>query len=318
VDERLVLVISEAADWSADAVVNELRHRNVPVFRLDTGDFPQRMRVSARLRDGWAGLIGTDAGDLDLSMVAGVYYRRPRTFDLPNGLSGPERRFAQQQARVGIGGLLASLPTRWINHPSAIADCEYKPRQLAVAASVGFTTPATLITNDPDAVRDFAADIGDLVVKPFADPLVHEAGDTSIVYTRRLRPADLVDLSGVETTAHLFQQWVEPQPCAVRLTVVGESMFGASIYPESPAAREDWRADYAALRYEPLTIPVRVADRARGFLDAFGLVYGAFDLILNQNEYVFLECNAAGQFGWLSEECDLPIAAAIADEFIKE
>src|SRR6266545_3483943 len=210
------LVISEAADWSADAVVNELRHRNVPVFRLDTGDFPQRMRVSARLRDGWAGLIGTDAGDLDLSMVAGVYYRRPRTFDLPNGLSGPERRFAQQQARVGIGGLLASLPTLWINHPSAIADCEYKPRQLAVAASVGFTTPATLITNDPDAVRDFAADIGDLVVKPFADPLVHEAGDTSIVYTRRLRPADLVHLSGVETTAHLFQQWVEPQPCAVR------------------------------------------------------------------------------------------------------
>src|SRR6266545_3483945 len=109
-----------------------------------------------------------------------------------------------------------------------------------------------------------------------------------------------------------------PSPAQCGLTVVGESMFGASIYPESPAAREDWRADYAALRYEPLTIPVRVAERARGFLDAFGLVYGAFDLILNQNEYVFLECNAAGQFGWLSEECDLPIAAAIADEFIKE
>ena len=94
-------------------------------------------------------------------------------------------------------------------------------------------------------------------------------------------------------------------------------MFGVAIHPESPAAREDWRSDYTALRYEPITVPAHVTGAAHRLLDAFGLVYGAFDLILNQDEFVFLECNAAGQFGWLSEACDLPIAAAIADELTR-
>ncbi|HEX3733461.1 MAG TPA: hypothetical protein VHU91_11155 [Mycobacteriales bacterium] len=51
-------------------------------------------------------------------------------------------------------------------------------------------------------------------------------------------------------------------------------------------------------------------------MSGFGLVYGAVDFIISEGEYVFLECNAAGQFGWLAEECDLPIVAAIADELI--
>jgi hypothetical protein len=29
-----------------------------------------------------------------------------------------------------------------------------------------------------------------------------------------------------------------------------------------------------------------------------------------------LECNAAGQWGWLAQECGLPVAGAIADELI--
>lgn len=58
--------------------------------------------------------------------------------------------------------------------------------------------------------------------------------------------------------------------------------------------------------------------RARSFLSAAGLTYGAFDFIVTADteDYVFLECNAAGQWGWLAEECGLPIADAIADELI--
>lgn len=41
-----------------------------------------------------------------------------------------------------------------------------------------------------------------------------------------------------------------------------------------------------------------------------------FDFVVTADtkEYVFLECNAAGQWGWLAEQCRLPIAEAIADE----
>jgi hypothetical protein len=45
---------------------------------------------------------------------------------------------------------------------------------------------------------------------------------------------------------------------------------------------------------------------------------GAFDFIVTADikDHVFLECNAAGQWGWLAEECGIPVAEAIAEKLI--
>ncbi len=66
--------------------------------------------------------------------------------------------------------------------------------------------------------------------------------------------------------------------------------------------------------------PEGIAHGARAFLAAADLTYGAFDFAVaaDSGEWTFLECNAAGQWGWLAEECGLPIAAAIAGELTKE
>ncbi|HET9256532.1 MAG TPA: hypothetical protein VFO16_15230 [Pseudonocardiaceae bacterium] len=122
--------------------------------------------------------------------ISAVFYRRPRDFDMPAAMSGPERRFARAQARVGLGGVLASLPVKWINHPSALADCEYKPRQLSLAQAIGMRTPATIITNAADKVRQFAADQGEIIIKPLAEPIIAEAGSQKAIWTRRVSPTD--------------------------------------------------------------------------------------------------------------------------------
>ncbi|HEX3733462.1 MAG TPA: hypothetical protein VHU91_11160 [Mycobacteriales bacterium] len=71
--EQVVLIVSAAEDWSAEAVASVLRGRGVGVFIVDTGDFPQRMTVAAILRDGWSGRLVTEAGEIDLGAVTGVY-----------------------------------------------------------------------------------------------------------------------------------------------------------------------------------------------------------------------------------------------------
>lgn len=315
--EPLVLIIGEKGDWSADAVAEALTTADVETFRLTTYDFPQRMTLRATLRDRWAGTIVTAAGTLPLEHVTGVYYRRPRTFDLPAGMSEPERRFARAQARIGLGGLLTNLPAHWVNHPSAMADAEYKPRQLATANAVGLKTPATLLTNDPGAVLDFASTFTDLVVKPLAEPAVAEAGALTVAYCRRMQPADYLDLAGVDTTAHQFQQWINPQ-YAVRLTAVGERLFPVAIFANSPATTVDWRSDYESLRYEPVTCPGDVEDAVRRYLAALDLVFGAFDFVVDHSGgWWFLECNSAGQWGWLADECDLSIAETLAEELTR-
>ena len=88
-------------------------------------------------------------------------------FDMPAAMSNPERRWANREARAGLGGVIVALP-RWLNHPNHIAYAEYKPVQLAWAVSCGLAVPQTIITNDPHEAREFLAEVGRIVYKPLA------------------------------------------------------------------------------------------------------------------------------------------------------
>jgi hypothetical protein len=182
-----VLIVSGRSDWSAEQVANQLEAHGRAYSWLDPADFPQRAQVTARLGRGWCGEVETPDGNFSWEEISAVFYRRPRDFDMPSAMSGPEQRFARAQARVGLGGVLASLPVKWINHPSALADCEYKPWQLNLARAVGLRVPATIVTNAPDEVRRFAAEQGDIIVKTLAEPIIAEAGSQKAIWTGESR-----------------------------------------------------------------------------------------------------------------------------------
>ncbi|MCY0961490.1 ATP-grasp ribosomal peptide maturase [Streptomyces sp. H27-H5] len=312
-----ILVIAADDDWPTDRVVDELTGRGAEVFRMDTADFPQRLTMAARIDQGhgWAGELATALRSVELSRVGAVYYRAPGAFRLADGMSGPEQRFAAAQARAGLGGVLSALECRWMNHPTAAARAEYKPVQLAAARACGLSIPSTLITNRPDAVRQFAAEMpGPLVSKPVASPVLIEDDQLKTVYTRRLAPADLDDLRGIETTAHLFQAWVDKSH-EIRLTVVGKRLFAAAIHAGSDAGHEDWRADYGSLTYTATTVPDDVAAGMLRLMDRLGLRYGAADFVVTPaGEHLFLEVNPCGQWDWIQGATGLPIAEAIADD----
>lgn len=87
-----------------------------------------------------------------------VWYRSPTGFRVDPRMSEAERRYAESEARLGLGGLLLSAHNAlWVNHPGREADADYKPHQLVTARRCRLRTPQTLLTNEPDAVWAFAA-----------------------------------------------------------------------------------------------------------------------------------------------------------------
>jgi ATP-grasp ribosomal peptide maturase len=312
-----VLIIAAHDDWPTDRIVVELDKRGVEVFRMDTADFPQQLALAARIdqEQAWTGDLTTEHRTIGLSRVGAVYYRAPGAFRFPKGMSGPEERFAACQARAGLGGVLSALECRWVNHPTAMARAEYKPVQLAAARSCGLHIAPTLLTNRPEDVRAFAAEVGGpIVCKPVASPVLIEGGRLTSVYTRRLGPEDLEDLRGVDTTAHLFQAWAAKE-YEVRLTVIGQRMLAAAIHAGSDAANEDWRSDYSSLTYATTTIPCSVSAGMRRLMDRLQLRYGAADFIVGPDgQWTFLEVNPCGQWDWIQAATGLPIAETIADE----
>ena len=309
-----VLIISGDSDPTVNRVVLELSDRAVPVFRCDIGWFPTGLSLDAVLDGGrWRGSLTTPHRTVDLDAIKSVLFRGPTGFTFETGMSAAELRHVRMEARLGLGGVLSSLPVVWCNHPARQADAGYKPWQLAVAAQCGFSVPSTAVTNDPKAAHRFAADHPHVVNKVLGVNRMDDGPVTRIAYTRLLESSDLADLSGVETTAHLFQEWVE-KSFEVRLIAVGTALFTVAIHARSAAARIDWRSDYRALSYSVIDPPADIVTSVGRFLDTFGLTFAAFDFAVTPGGvWRFLEANPAGQFGWLEEGEGLPISAAIAD-----
>ncbi|MGH8905626.1 MAG: ATP-grasp ribosomal peptide maturase [Egibacteraceae bacterium] len=309
-----VLVLTHQFDTEADLVIRELATRGVPVFRCDASEFPQRLTLSADLCAGWTGKLHTERREVALESIGAAYYRKPSRFRFVEGMSGTERRFAAAEARLGFGGVLASLPCRWVNHPHRVAAAEYKPLQLRVAAECGLRVPRTLITNDPAQARAFAASLPDrMVYKPVSNGPRGEHGQPVALYTTVV-PSEDIGHASIARTAHLFQEWV-PKRCEARVTVVAAGCFAVEIHAQhSPRAAVDWRADYACHQYMVTEVPESVRPCVAGMMDRLGLVFGALDFVITpEGQWVFLEVNPNGQWGWLQFATGLPISAAIAE-----
>lgn len=66
------------------------------------------------------------------------------------------------------------------------------------------------------------------------------------------------------------------------------------------------------MKHSVYQLPDQIAEGCRKYLRGMHLNFGCFDFILTpQREYVFLECNPNGQWLWIEEFTDLPIAKSI-------
>jgi len=312
-----VLILAPEWDFTADRMVKALEERAARVARVDTAWFPQQAGIDARLRDGrWMGTLSAGGRAIALEGLRSVWYRSPSAFQFPAELSPTERNWAMSETKLGVGGVLAALPVKWINHPSRNADAAYKPVQLVTAARCGLTVADTLVTNLPDSVRDFAQ-AGETVTKAFGAAAIVEDGGRKTTFTHRLDDADLADLRGINVAAHQFQRWI-PKSCEARVIVVGDQVFAAGIYAETAETYLDWRNDYSALWYERLEPPGDVVAGILEYCIQLGLTYGAFDFVIRPDgEWVFLECNAGGQYGWIEDAIGAPITDTLADLLVK-
>ncbi|MEU8727227.1 ATP-grasp ribosomal peptide maturase [Streptomyces antimycoticus] len=303
----LVLVLTSLEDVTADRVIAALNEREVPVARVDPADIGTGLSFGARIGAGsptWSGRLRTTSREVELGEAAAVYYRRPTPYIARYGhLPAQQRDFAVAEARHGLGGILNHLHNAfYVNHPSAVRAADFKPAQLQKAAHLGLTIPPTLVTNDAEQAREFAADHGHVIYKTFRGLPRDENGHTGAIWAQRVDPDTFDDSLAV--TAHLFQAEI-PKTGDVRVTVVGQKVFAQQITAQDSAL--DWRrGDWDQLQHAPIAVPAPVETALHHYLSAFGLVFGCFDFALTGDgdstaDWVFIECNPNGQWGWLPD-----------------
>lgn len=309
-----ILIISHKFDPHVDHMLAILRSLRIGCVRWIVSSFPTGSTVSLEIdQDGCRGHVDAGAWQSELQEVRSVWYRHPAPPELPRGLESEDRAFAEREVRAALRSLYGVGDWFWVNHPERVRAASSKPLQLKVAAELGLRIPKTLVSNDPARIRRFCADLRDGVIyKPFHSGFIGSRG--KFCCTRPLNAEDIANLDLIAHTSGIFQERVA-KAVEIRITVIGRTVFAAEIHSQGREDSEhDWRqADIDDLPHAPHKLPRDIEECCLRFLDRYGLAFGAFDMILTPaNEYVFLENNPMGQFGWIEDKIGEPLTATLA------
>jgi glutathione synthase/RimK-type ligase-like ATP-grasp enzyme len=329
---KFIGLYTSADDPHFHRILPVLKKRGLPFFRFDRAEFPQKIHLAARLDSqsaAWHGAFFCGHERYYLEDIQSILYRRPNlSYQFVEGLSPDELAFAKSEARKGFDGILRSLPCLWVSHPDALEAAEWKPRQLQIAKDLGLNVPKTLITNDAEeAMRFFEECQGEVIYKTLSTPPVvvkkdgvSEAEELATVYTTKITNTQLERFaSTIPHTANLYQEYI-PKEVELRINVIGTRVFATAIHSQnSERTCIDWRKSYNDLRYSDYTLPEHIQAACLQMLSRLNLQFSAIDMIVTPNgEYVFLELNCNGQWGWIEAATGQPLAEAFVDVLASE
>lgn len=316
-----MLIVTEPRDIHADFVINELRKRDVPVFRFHAEEYPVGSQISiSGAGTVWSGEIRTPLRSLNVEDVRAAWLRRPGDPIVDSALRPETREFAIQQARSTLTALYGLIGDRWLSHPESMRVAAEKVRQMRCAAAAGLAVPDTLIGNDAERVVDFhhgnvRLGRGTAVKSLRVRTQISYDGDRRLPMTTKWpENMDPEQVDTIRLAPAVFQEYVSKQR-EIRAVVIGGGVFAASVDAQAvPAARHDVRAASGKVRYEPYNLPEDVRAALLEVVCGFGLRFCSADLVLTPDgRHVFLDLNPNGQWLWLEQEAGLPLSAAMAD-----
>jgi len=254
---------------------------------------------------------------LNSNDVRAVYYRRA-AFPQPTSQVAPNAApFVAREAMVALRGFYDALTCPWISPRGAIREAENKPRQLRMARNLGLSIPATLITQEPDDVREFVRDCGPIVVKPLS---YGDLGEGLVAHTTCIESWDAAWDFDLRVSPHLFQKFI-PKGADYRVTVVDDNVFACRL---DSAAFPEYAVDIRRglpdprLEHTIVNLPDDLNSRLIDLVAELGLRFGAIDLVQDgAGAYWFLEINPNGQWAWIEERTGAPISATIARALVE-
>ena len=125
-------------------------------------------------------------------------------------------------------------------------------------------------------------------------------------YTNLVHRDDLVDDASIAASPMIVQARI-PKAKELRITIVGDTIFPVAFETAGvPDADVDWRRlglDITNIAHTVHPLPNSLEASLRHYMRRLNLVFGCVDMILTPGgEYVFLEINPSGQWGWI-EAC---------------
>jgi hypothetical protein len=319
-DRPNIVICSAEKEATTDLVVKYLVHFNKKhISRISDNDFIDKLTIELSNSKDSIKLGFIDRPNVDFNNSTKYWYRRADFSVI----------LADNYSDVDEGRLQKYIQGEWDILKKYIHDSRdslgnfYKERDsnklvdLNIAKSVGFNIPYTLITSEKSKLLEVVKKYKTIITKPIHNShLVFNYMDS--IYSGkgvvRMTMDDVLNI-GERFSFSLFQEYVE-KTYEIRVFFYGDKLFPMAIFSQND---EKTKFDYRNYnRIKPnRNVPIRLKQsdekKIRDFISKSNLTTGSIDIIYNKERGLFfLEVNPAGQFGWVSANCNYYIEKKIA------
>lgn len=322
----MIVIQSSADDAATQDVLDWMRYLRQDVPIADLYDTLPVDDLSLYIGDNGAAknAVTVNGRRLDIGGIRSSWFRRGRfTMRADSKLPSWNRLAATENEDVlGLIDDLIYPGDRSINKFSDVLINKLKC--LALAEKAGLLIPATLVTTAFTALLQFAREKQLIILKPIGTPffkiacnerynahVVNKVSQVSHAQIERLG----VLYPGDKMSTTCAQQYIEKK-WEIRTVFLNNECYSMAIFSQQ---NEQTRIDFRNYDEErpnrclPYSLPDTIVEKLRKLMLLLNINCGSIDMIYTpQKEYVFLEVNPVGQYGWLSTHCNYFIDKRIA------
>jgi hypothetical protein len=300
----MILVCGIPSEPPIARVLDELDRIQAPTVLFNQRHF-ETCRLAWAVEGGRvSGWLVIDGRSYELESFIGVYARLMDDRQLPELADDPAdspRRRHCRQLHDQLVAWMDVAPARVVNRVRTMGSNGSKPYQAQLIRNQGFRVPETLITNDPQRVREWCDRHGRVVYKSIS-------GVRSIV--TEVSPTELDRLDAIRGCPVQFQAYVPGFD--VRVHTIGDEVYATRI--DSPGTDYRYAShDDEGTQLRAYDLPAELARRCVQLSAALGLAFAGIDLrITPDGDVVCFEVNPSPAYSYYEAHTEQPIAAAVA------
>ena len=291
-----ILILTSSFDKTVDYIIKKFDKSNFIRVNIDE---LKNYQISVTNINGFQINLETKFLKIEnlFEQVTSIYYRK---LFLPNldEYESKYHTYMQKEIYSFISGLVDSFDGKVLTTPSILRKVENKIYQLKNATDLEFLLPKSLISNDYEKANNF--NIEKIIAKPLS---------TGKLTSSTVSNSNIVNnnINNISLSPTYFQTYI-PKDYELRVTVIEDIFYCVKIIAND---KIDWRKNAEDNIYELIDTPKIIKSQCKLFMETCNIKFGAFDYIVYNNQYYFLECNPNGQWLWLELKLGLDISTSL-------
>ncbi len=310
-----VLIVSHQQGFESDPIIDELRERNIPVFRYNQDDGAIVSSASSGIGEECSLSLTCDGKTLSGKNVSVAWFQQPPPYH------GQPMNDAECLQRVTLEtmnrAVFSSLGCPWFNSFDNVMLAGNKVLQLHAARAIGLPLMETLVSNQPAAIREFCAQ-GPTIAKNLATPWLAQGNKTTAAFAKLVQPSWLENDAELSFAPVIYQRFCE-RARDYRVVAVGGKYYSVCCTPTDGQKEDVRRSDHTGEGYETCELDRAFTSKLEALMDRLGIDYCSADFMEDSGGNIyFLEANICGAWWWVDRYYNGEICRSITEQIIRK